>query len=256
MAYTPTNWQNGITPINETNLNKIEAGINLANNVVLLDSTFDMNDLTDDGKYFNLAANNPTNKPAYVTNNGAYIEVIKASDTVILQRWTEYQTNTVWERQKASTWGNWILIAKEKNILTAGGTSSVTLTQDGEVMLPINRELSKVGSKLTISNNKIIIGAGVNHVLVSAQLYLNLSSNRAGDSTSALNLSILINGYTALGQTNSGYASARNFTTALSPKLIAASQGDYIEWSFYGANGDKARLDAVGLSFITVEVVD
>lgn len=27
MAYEPTNWVNGITPVNETNLNKIEQGI-------------------------------------------------------------------------------------------------------------------------------------------------------------------------------------------------------------------------------------
>lgn len=27
MAYTPTNWENGKTPLNETNLNKIEQGI-------------------------------------------------------------------------------------------------------------------------------------------------------------------------------------------------------------------------------------
>ena len=27
MAYTKTNWQNGVTPINDTNLNNIETGI-------------------------------------------------------------------------------------------------------------------------------------------------------------------------------------------------------------------------------------
>jgi hypothetical protein len=117
MAYNKTVWQNGVTPINETNLNKIEQGIANANNVITMEESFDMNDLTTDGKYFNIENNTVTNKPLNTTTNAAYIEVFNVNDDVFLQRWTEYGTNTVWERQKTSTWGNWQIISKQPTLL-------------------------------------------------------------------------------------------------------------------------------------------
>ena len=254
MSYSKTTWQNGVTPINETNLNKIEAGIEKANNVVLLDSTFDMNDLTDDGKYFNLAANNPTNKPANATSNAAYIEVIKASDAVnavILQRWTEYQTNTIWERQKASTWGSWKIVSKEKNIITAGSSTAVTVQTAGANKLTLNRTIGQIGDKLSISDGKVVIGAGIHHILMSGMGTIRINS--AGSK----NFMIYKNGSEFLINMNSfnSVSGTENKCLNISPRIVEVQQGDTFELYFYLAVGEYI-YNQWERTYLNIEVLD
>lgn len=142
----------------------------------------------------------------------------------------------------------------KKSIITAGASSSVTATTTGDLKIPITRAIEQIGDKFTISNNRIYVGAGVSKVLASGQVYFNLAANRGG----ALNLYIRKNGSAINGQTNGGYASTstRNACLSLPPKLISVSQGDYFDWTAYLYNGDVARSDATGNTFLTIEVID
>lgn len=143
--------------------------------------------------------------------------------------------------------------ANNKNIITAGGTSSTTATGTGDLSIPITQAIEQIGDKFTISTNRIYVGSGVSKVLVSGQVYFNLAANRGG----ALNLYIRKNGSAINGQTNGGYASTstRNACLSLPPKLISVSQGDYFDWTAYLYNGDVVRTDSSTNTFLTVEAI-
>ena len=251
MAYNKTNWQNGITPINETNLNKIEAGIEKANNVVLLDSAFDMNDLTEDGKYFNLAANNPTNKPANTTSNAAYIEVLYASDTVILQRWTEHQTNTVWERQKVeSNWGGWALMAQEKSYIVAGsnGETITTSVNWGRETLNLTKNRSNKGGAFTLTNGKVKANKKC-IVRVSANATLRHDANKYG------NISILYNNV-SIGEAYDDSASTGWHPISLCSVILQINKNDTISLAC-GSNTSGVNVTFAGenYTYLTVEEI-
>lgn len=142
----------------------------------------------------------------------------------------------------------------DKNIISAGGTSSATATSTGDLRIPITRAIEQIGDKFTISNNRVYVGAGVSKVLVSGQIYFNLAANRGN----ALNFYIRKNGSVINGQTNGGYASTstRNACLSLPPKLISVSQGDYFDWTAYLYNGDVVRTDSSSNTYLTVEAID
>lgn len=142
----------------------------------------------------------------------------------------------------------------DKNIITAGGTSSITATGTGDLKIPITRAIEQVGNKFTITNNRIYVGAGVSKVLVSALAYFNLVANRGG----ALNFSIRKNGSWVAGLTNGGYnyASVTNANLAISPRLVSVQEGDYFEYYAYLYNGDVARSDSSTNTYLTVEVIE
>ena len=114
MAYTKTQWVNNTTPIDETNLNKIEQGIydnslKLETQIVNTANT-SLNDYTDEGWYFFEPPYTPTNIPAGV--NG-FLEVRKASNFT-KQIWyragtpgtNDFQT-FVRTKSGNSAWGAW-----------------------------------------------------------------------------------------------------------------------------------------------------
>lgn len=141
-----------------------------------------------------------------------------------------------------------------KNIITAGASASVTVTATGEIKIPITTEVAKVGNAFTISNNRVVVGQGVNHVLVSAQIYCNLAAKRG----SPFNLYIRKNGVNVNTQTNNGYASTsdRNACLSLPPKLVEVTEGDYFEYYSYNYVDDVIRSDATSNTFLTIEAVD
>lgn len=141
-----------------------------------------------------------------------------------------------------------------KNIITAGASASVTVTATGEIKIPITTEVSKVGNAFTISNNRVVIGQGINHVLVSAQVYCNLAANRGAP----FNFFIRKNGSNVNGQVNGGYAStsSRNACLSLPPKLVEVTAGDYFEYYSHNYVDDVIRSDVTANTFLTIEAVD
>lgn len=59
-----------------------------------------------------------------------------------------------------------------KNALTATPSSNYTVqASDVRETIPLNQSLYKINNNLTIQNNKIVIGKGINYILVSGQIY-------------------------------------------------------------------------------------
>lgn len=220
-------------------------------NTIIIDSSIDLNDLTEDGRYFNLNANSVTNKPPYATANVGYIEVFAPSDTVILQRWTEYQTSTVWERQKASTWGSWKIVSKEKNIITAGSSAGVTIQTAGANKLTLNRTIGQIGDKLSISNGKVVIGAGIHHILLSAMGTMRINS------IGAKNIMIYKNESEFLINMNSfnSVSGTENKCLNISPRIVEVQQGDTFELYFYLSVGEYI-YPQWERTYLNIEVLD
>lgn len=168
MAYNKTNWVNGETPINETNLNNIENGIEIL----------------------------------------------------------------------------------QPNIMTASLTSGQTVSAtSGTVLLDSS---TKVGDKLTFSNNEIVIGTGVTKVKVSANMRISTSvANAIG-----VNLNVCKNGEViASNRTSLGSKSYDGLTTA--PCLIEVSVGDTICMQWWFSTSQSVTISGTtGSTYLTVEVVE
>ena len=138
----------------------------------------------------------------------------------------------------------------DKNIITAGITSNVSISTAGINNITLNKVISSVGNKLSLSNGKIVIGSGVNHVLISGQGQLNVL-NGNGD---AKNFIILKNTTSVISNLNT---ILRNYTINVSRGigafLLDVSQGDTISYQVYAGSGDT--ITASG-NYITVEAID
>lgn len=253
MAYSKTNWQNGITPINETNLNKVEQGIyDLGQTVNVQTAGTDLDDYIDNGIYFFDGNRTPSNVPTTISRGDGYLEVLSVGDGVLLHRWTVYRINDVYQRQKTSgTWNSWIKIGQEKNILTAGLTSNYTVQTAGTLeVLPINKQFTKIGSKLTVTTNGIKIGADINHIKISGQVYWYTGTNGAN-----VSINLMKNGSTRFIDNN-----MKNIGTYIHQNIfsgiIAVSQNDVINLAINSSVASAVISNYNTGTYLTVEVVD
>lgn len=138
----------------------------------------------------------------------------------------------------------------DKNIITAGLSSNVTISTGGYNNINLNNTIASVGSKLTLSNGKIVIGSGVNHVLISGQgqMYVQVGN---GD---AKNFVIQRNGTNIITTLNTIVRSAAtNVARGIGSLLLSVSQGDTISYQVYAGVGDLVTASG---NHITVEVID
>ena len=142
----------------------------------------------------------------------------------------------------------------QKHIISAGLTSSISLTANGEKIATPNKIIEQVGdtTKLYLSTNGVYIGQGVNHVLVSGMLYVNIGT---GTNNKIFNFYIYKNGLECLYNVNSGITTNNNMTKSIPPRLISVSAGDYFRMGFYGRNGDTINANDAR-TYITIEVID
>ena len=129
MAYTKTNWTNGTTPINETNLNKIETELkNLDDNSLMylgLVPVDDLNDLKTNGYY---QTSNKTLANAGDDYNWCVLFCVKNGTATrqILIKNTFIKTRTF--SGNPATWSSWATFEPGENAETvlARKTSSLT----------------------------------------------------------------------------------------------------------------------------------
>jgi hypothetical protein len=137
-----------------------------------------------------------------------------------------------------------------KNIITAGITSSITILNAGANNINFNKIINSVGNELSISNGNIIIGSGINHVLITGQGQMNITTGN-GD---AKNFEIQKNGTTVISNLNTLVRSyALNVTRGFGGFLLPVSEGDEISYQIYAGVGDV--VNATG-NYITVEAID
>ena len=136
-----------------------------------------------------------------------------------------------------------------KNIITAGISSNITISA-GTNNISLNKTIASVGPKLTLSNGKIVIGAGVSHVLISGQGQMNIQTGN-GD---AKNFSIAQNGTVVISNLNTLIRSyALNVSRGFGSLLLSVSQGDTISYQVYGGAGDVVTASG---NYLTVEAID
>ena len=116
-----------------------------------------------------------------------------------------------------------------------------------------------IGTKLSVSSNQVLIGAGVNHIKVSGTFGYNYASAgmRYLRITKNYNANNLDGTTIALQQKYENNANHVG-TIAITDIVIPVNEGDLIGMYVYGLSGDSARQTNGGTiqTNMTVEVVD
>lgn len=141
----------------------------------------------------------------------------------------------------------------EKNIMSITLSSTYTVPTTNTLLSVTGFSLlNSVGDKLTFSNNKIVIGAGVSKVLVSysAEALSNASSNLI------IYLSVGSNYITQ--ETVKFTASNQIGEAVCTPMLISVNENDAIGLTVYTTQGNKitGQVDGRNETVITVQVVE
>lgn len=137
----------------------------------------------------------------------------------------------------------------DKNLLTAiADNTTITTTSDSAYTTLVLKQYSRIGTKLSIVNNKIKIGAGVNHIKVNAHSVITNQTT-----TATYQQLIIYKNETAVQR-----ASARNTVNwdsnfDISPIVISVAENDLI---FLREFNRIAGTTAMSSIFITVEVID
>lgn len=136
----------------------------------------------------------------------------------------------------------------QKNIVSAGLSSNHTLTSAGEFIVPLDKQMFKLGDKLTLQNNKIVVGENINAIKIFAQI--NFSNTKSG----AINITIRKNGTIIAEVLNYNPNSANNISV-YAEAVIEVAKNDYIELGGY-QYADTVLLSAKGRTHITVENIN
>lgn len=145
-----------------------------------------------------------------------------------------------------------------RSLITAGLFADVQSTSYHSSAVPLNMELNKKGSELSLdtTNNAIKIGAGVSKVLVSGTI------TQVATATGLYGGNIHKNGITLNTAVNVGFTYIPTinvfFKTTLSPVLVDVVEGDLLYLTTYAETNSPLTIKAYdGRSTnITVEVIE
>lgn len=184
--------------------------------------------------------------------NSSNIEVTQAGDDISLDFSTTGaigDLTTLTTTDKSSLVGA-INEVNEKNVIVCGLTTNQSMTGTSEVKVDVDVERIKTGTKLTFdsSNNRVKIGAGVNHVMVSAQV---ICSNFA---TNGLRRLVARKNGSGFARSMVYYSQAYE-TINVTPRLINVTQNDYIDFSMWSAGNTTISSNDLDTYFV-VEVID
>lgn len=143
----------------------------------------------------------------------------------------------------------------DKNIITIGLNADTTTTSTSayqNIDLSLTNEVGKVGTKLSLSSGKVLIGAGVSKILVSGKIQTQGESSQWG-------ISIRKNSNTALAENFEGTPGTSWSSLVIPPIPASVTQGDIIKLSIYHnvANTTKPIKAYGGRgTYLTVEVIE
>lgn len=187
--YTKTNWVNNTTPINDTNLNKIEQGIydnslRIETQVVTTANT-NLNDYTENGEYYFDVDRAPINRP---TGSNGWLKVInQTKNGAIKQLWfrqgtanaNDYET---YVRTLTGTWSDW----KQYTVDRGTGRLAKATQRTSNKWMKICNVKYRIHSAGEFFYVKIFIGDGYNgnsNQNAYIDLICQLSANTASVST-------------------------------------------------------------------------
>lgn len=143
----------------------------------------------------------------------------------------------------------------KKSIITIGlnaDTSTTSTTAYQNIDLSLTNEVGKVGTKLSLSSGKVLIGAGVSKILVSGKIQTQGEGSQWG-------IAIRKNSNTALAENFEGTPGTSWSSLVIPPIPASVTQGDTIKLSIYHnvANTTKPIKAYGGRgTYLTVEVID
>jgi hypothetical protein len=149
---------------------------------------------------------------------------------------------------------NYVNEVNEKNIITIGLSSDYTIPKSNTgLQITGWTTLDTIGNKLSLSNNKIVIGPGVSKVMVS---YIA----GVGSTASATNINIYIRvNDKFISQDIASFGGTNQSETSICiPRLIDVAENDTIDLCIYGTQGNKVLYgyDTIRRTIMTVEVVE
>lgn len=212
----------------------------------------------------NALAKNIYNMPVQVAGRlevwSATGEGVRTSQwSYLRQRFIPYnQTNAVWERDvtrnenNAWTFYDWWQSSLtpdaadkvyNKSAITVALTANVTsLITQAYTKVAFNKSVSSMGNKLSLSDNSILIGPGVDYVKASAQILLKCLT----DGSKHFKINKVSNGTTTCWswtcqeadryENSSGTSQATGFEFCLTPIIIPVAEGDLITCTYYTSN--------------------
>ncbi len=151
---------------------------------------------------------------------------------------------------------NYINKITEKNILSAYNTSDGSeVTEYGNTYLTLDSSVS-TGSKLSLVDGKVKIGAGVSKIMISG-LVRYYYKNNSSTTDYELGAYIYKNSSPVVSCRRTVHKSEINIsdTIALTPRIITAKENDLISLVFYSTTGQITRK-YLSESYLTVEVVE
>lgn len=137
----------------------------------------------------------------------------------------------------------------KRNIITARLSADQTATASRQT---INfNKFDVIGSKLTYSENSVVVGKGVSYVLISGNVSAKWNSPQANDFL----LYVTVNGTLVKRVDGHKVDSGMSIAVTASPFLCAVSEGDVIKMDLYATPTNSIIDSNTGATSMTVEVV-
>ena len=136
-----------------------------------------------------------------------------------------------------------------REILTATIAGDKTFSSTSDTLITLVQN-SKIGSKLSVSSGKVVIGSGVSYVLISGKANFNSLTS----SSNQRYFKIKQNGTEIMVSRISSPSNTNGLAFTMPPQLVPVSAGDEISASVQGVSGDVLRETAIW-TYITIEVV-
>lgn len=135
----------------------------------------------------------------------------------------------------------------EKNYLVATITNEQSLSSN--YILSLNSVVEKYGDKLTLSNGKIVVGAGVNKIRVSGSIFVNSPSG------TGYVWGVIRKGFNHIGSNITYASSGTSFMSSSIPtNIVSVQEGDTIDLMADSTCGGTARTGRSN-TWLYVEVI-
>lgn len=175
-------------------------------------------------------------------------------DNYIEQEFADANSTKRYTRSKiGGTWCDWTKIVLQPDIITVALQDNLSCSVVGSYARITGLiQMLKIGSKLMLSDNKIIIGAGVRKIKINAKI----TWYAAYATTDPVKyLWIYKNDSVGLAWSTISVQSETYISDAIPEFIVDVNEGDYIDMMYYTAESG-ASLQSSMRTYITVEVVE
>lgn len=189
-------------------------------------------------------------------DNGTYKDIyVKTFDTLPIGAELDYDGETVPS--------GYVQVAEaDAIIVNLNATASITTSTPAytQKVIPLNNEYIKLGNKLTFNstNNSVVVGAGVNHVEISASASLR-NSNTTSAAERVLSIKTSTTPYIGQASFRNSYSSSNTaYNLSISPLIISVQENEEIQLCFSSETSETIKVygSASCITYLTVKVID